>query len=82
MKREYAKPFLAVESFQLDAAIAGDCGGDKQKLNQEINECTMRDSQGMYDSEDFNFGMACGINVVQEDPCYHAMSLGVAYMIS
>ena len=27
MKRKYEKPFLAVESFQLNAAIAGSCSG-------------------------------------------------------
>lgn len=85
MKREYAKPFLAVESFQLDAAIAGDCTG-KVTLNQQINDCTLRDGMGPVYETDFNFGAACasygGMDVAKDDACYHAMSLGVAYMIS
>lgn len=37
MKKEYSKPLLAYEAFQLTAAIAGDCS---LKLNHYSDSCT------------------------------------------
>ena len=76
MKKEYVKPYLAVESFQLDASIASGCG---IKLYYSGTACTMVDDKGEK-TLDINFGPACeeqgGINMLQEDPdiCYHAMA--------
>lgn len=61
MKKEYIKPYLAVESFQLDAAIAGACGSDNMMaLNHSVNDCTLMDGQGENYNIDY-FGAACGL---------------------
>lgn len=65
MKRKYFKPYLAVESFQLNAAIAGSCSNGKISLNHEIDACTLDD-----ETNDFMapiFGAPCDVNVVQSD---------------
>ena len=41
MKKTYTKPYIAVESFQLDAAIASSCSSSgKMPLNYNQNDCT------------------------------------------
>ena len=41
MKKEYSKPYLLVESFQLDAAIAASCSASgAQAINYSLNTCT------------------------------------------
>ena len=40
MKKKYEKPIFIVESFQLDASIAGSCSGDGQvSINHGENDC-------------------------------------------
>ncbi|MBQ2444960.1 MAG: hypothetical protein II272_00830 [Oscillospiraceae bacterium] len=41
MKREYRKPFIAFEAFQLSAALAGDCD---LKLNHYSYQCTANEN--------------------------------------
>ena len=44
MKREYKKPYLLVESFQLDAAIAASCSSEKKMpLNYGMDTCTLEE---------------------------------------
>lgn len=38
MKREYSKPFLAVESFQLDAMVAASCSSDGKNVIGKTKE--------------------------------------------
>lgn len=64
MKREYFKPYLAVESFQLNAAIAGACSG-LITLNHKIDACTLDDETN--DPMSPIFGAPCDLNVVQSD---------------
>lgn len=53
MKKDYIKPYLAVESFQLDAAIATACNAPGQiALGHKLHDCV--------DSTDQFFGRACG----------------------
>lgn len=40
MKKDYKKPYLLVESFQLDAAIAASCSPGKIPLNYGLDSCT------------------------------------------
>ena len=41
MKKTYTKPYIAVESFQLDAAIAASCSSEnKLALHYSMNTCT------------------------------------------
>ena len=47
MKREYRKPYLAMESFQLNAAIAASCSSDnKQPIHYGENTCIVGDDPG------------------------------------
>lgn len=40
MKKTYVKPYIAVESFQLDAAIATSCSSSgKNALGHAVNDC-------------------------------------------
>lgn len=78
MKKLYTKPYLAVESFQLDAAIASSCtGDDKQALGYSLNTCTLEDDKGTQEFIGLNyFGNACVHNVQVEGDgndqiCYH-----------
>lgn len=86
MKKEYRKPYLAVESFQLDAAIAGACkDAGKYTLNHYESSCRPSgDGVGFYFS--FACGAQGGLDVIHPDgegPCYQGPT-GIAegYMIS
>lgn len=85
MKKEYVKPFLAIESFQLDAAIAGSCGdAGKMILGQAIDHCTLGDD-GNGDPDyggDIYFGAACDADITVDDICYQAMAYSGAYLVS
>ena len=73
MKKTYKKPYIAVESFQLDAAIAASCSSEgKAALNYVIATCK--------DYADYAvlgyFGISCTHNVMDEGDandliCYH-----------
>jgi hypothetical protein len=42
MKKDYKKPYLLVESFQLDAAIAASCSSEKKMpLHYGLDSCTL-----------------------------------------
>ena len=73
MKKTYVKPYLAVESFQLDAAIAASCSQEnKLSLGYTMDTCTAEE-------EDPNlnyFGNLCVHDVQVEGDgndliCYH-----------
>ncbi len=79
MKKEYVKPYLALESFQLVAALAGACNGAGQTpLNQSIDECTaVEEGGGML------FGNACTVNVhLQPNICHQGPVNGGTYLTS
>ncbi len=77
MKKAYNKPYLLVESFQLDAAIASSCSSQKkQPLNFYLAACTLAEEvPGLG-----YFGPACEIDVRDMDGdgndglCYHGPS--------
>lgn len=84
MRMEYQKPYLAVESFQLNAAIAGACSAPgMMALGHSPNTCTLQDEKGdKYGTLTF-FGAACdtagGIDIVNNDTpdkdyCYQALN--------
>lgn len=76
MKREYMKPYLAVESFQLDAAIAGACaaaGG--MVLAFSANDCTVWDDKGEKIEGEYIFGAACEASH-PEDEGFDVVGLG------
>lgn len=84
MKKEYVKPYLAVESFQLDASVASGC---LIQLTHDIDGCTLSDDRGI-NYNDVLFGAECqkegGVNMMQENPdiCYHAMARSGPYLES
>lgn len=78
MKREYAKPSLAIESFQLDAAIAGTCAqSGAMLLNLKLESCTLNDefdqAGNLTDYGDLLFGAnVCAQDYhTVADYCYH-----------
>ena len=83
MKRAYSKPSLAVESFQLDAALAASCTAmDKVPLQHHVSNCTMEDGAGPVWPDFGNFGGMCSINLENDDECYQAMYLSAYFMES
>lgn len=78
MKKEYAKPYLAIESFQLDASIAG--GSCQINLNALMDTCSFVQAAEVQTNLDIYYGPACsrdgGIDMLQHmqpnaDICYH-----------
>ncbi len=76
MKKEYVKPYLALESFQLVAALAGSCTDDGYTpLNQGIDTCKL--------SDDTMFGMSCEDSVHDfPELCYQGPVNGGLYLTS
>ena len=74
MKKNYTKPYIVVETFQLDAAIADSCSSEgKQALNFDgYKTCTALEEVGVK-----YFSTACDPQVVLPDGtgndtlCYH-----------
>ena len=79
MKKEYVKPYLAFESFQLVAALAGSCN---IKLNHSIHGCDSGVDGGGW------FGRDCGDNIFEYDNvtedgvCYQGPVEGGLYLTS
>ena len=78
MKKTYTKPYIAVESFQLDAAIAASCTSDgKHSLGYTMDSCNLEDNRGSTDFVGLHyFGNACIHDVKVEGDgndliCYH-----------
>lgn len=81
MKRAYSKPFLAVESFQLNAAIAGSCSNDTP-INHYATSC----GYGVIEEGEYWYYFGennCELDVTGESsqggetPCYHGPVDGV-----
>lgn len=71
MKREYQKPYLAVESFQLNAAIAASCTSEKKSaIHYGLDDCWLGDQEG--EPDDVYFGNACVVDLNNNDEglCY------------
>lgn len=77
MKRNYTKPYLLVESFQLNAAVATSCSSEgKQPIHYGENTCIVGDDSDETYIE--YLGNACEIDVVgdvggdnNDTFCYH-----------
>lgn len=87
MKKQYEKPRFGLESFQVDAVLAGSCGDKPFQLNSSIDQCTLMDDRGDYYEDSF-FGPACAVkNPEGEDVtvpgfCYQSFDYTVLYLIS
>lgn len=77
MKRKYAKPYLIVESFQLNAAVASSCSGEgKLPIHFGENTCMSEDDEGEVYIE--YLGNACKTDIINQvggdgndTICYH-----------
>ncbi|MBQ8830091.1 MAG: hypothetical protein IJ017_00645 [Oscillospiraceae bacterium] len=85
MKKSYNKPYIAVEFFQLDAAIASACSrNNKIALNFGINRCTLEEEV----PELGYFGNACDHNINvpggdgNDEICYHGPQFADIFMES
>ncbi len=73
MKRTYAKPYLIVEPFQLDTAVASCSGENGIALGYSYETCTLCDDKGPNAHPQY-FGLAC-LSSVEVEPgtkvCYN-----------
>lgn len=82
MKKTYCKPYLFMESFQLNAAIAAACSKEhKVALNYGMDTCTLEEEEPGLNY----FGNACVHDVKVEGDgndliCYHGPSGDVSDM--
>lgn len=73
MKKAYTKPYLAAESFQLDAAVASSCSSQsKLAINANVDTCNFQ----KINPDITQFGLACTTNVLMtygkfNTFCYH-----------
>lgn len=79
MKKPYQKPYLAVESFQLDAAIATSCNQQNTvKMNHDLDACNFLNVSASFTQ----FGTACPTNVLLVRDannyfCYHGPEIDI-----
>ena len=77
MKKTYVKPYIAVESFQLDAAIATSCSDSgKYALGHAVNDCKHEsgyfgDACSPFDVTDFKGADG------NDELCYHGPFPGI-----
>ena len=77
MKRNYTKPYLLVESFQLNAAVATSCSSEgKQPIHYGENSCIVGDDSDEQPME--YLGNACELDIINnvsgdanDTLCYH-----------
>lgn len=82
MKKAYNKPFIMVELFQLDAAMAASCTSEKKApLNHTINDCWSSDLPGS-DAGYWTSGSCNHDPAVEGDGndyiCYHGPTIDIA----
>lgn len=77
MKRKYVKPYLIMESFQLNAAVAASCSSENKKpIHYGENSCIVGDDS---DEQAIEYlGNACELDIIGEvggdnndTLCYH-----------
>lgn len=87
MKRNYSKPVFAVESFQVDAAVAGSCGGPGYlAIGHAIGSCwTNTDDKYVFADYPCEFIVDMQYDAENNKPCYHgpfATAEGKVYLCS
>lgn len=82
MKRTYAKPYLIVEPFQLDSAVASCSSEGGLALHFSAKDCNLEDERPGFSW----FGFACENSIydVQEGDtaCYNAPVAGMTFINS
>lgn len=82
MKREYKKPVLAVESFQLDASVAASCSSQGYvPIGYSENTCTFDNGQ-FFNLNNCQFDLTGPDGDGNDTLCYHGPLLAGSTFIS
>lgn len=88
MKKEYKKPIAVIETFQLDAAVAGSCKEDAETLGEDYEKLGYApDSCVWCDGAAFNHSN-CQLDVTgsggdsNDSVCYHGPIEGIVFINS
>lgn len=87
MKKKYVKPYIAVESFQLNAAIAAACSTEGYiKINYGENSCGFGDSADFkwqfFNLDNCEFDLTGAGGDGNDTECYHGPMLAGSTFIS
>lgn len=86
MKKEYMKPILIVESFQLDAAVAASCSSQGYTaINHGVGTCWENTGDRyLFDANSCDVDLTPGDGDGSDTTCYHGPTLtgGVTYIYS
>lgn len=81
-RKKYEKPYLIIEAFQLDTAVASCSGDGGIAVNQSFEQCDLEDEMAGFSW----FGPSCENNIldVQEGntSCYNAPVSGMTFLNS
>lgn len=94
MKKTYKKPLIAVESFQLDAAIAGACADSAEETGKQFVKIGLAADQCVHEGGYFADGV-CDVGIfdigstgilgggdVNDAFCYHGPIAGLVFINS
>ena len=81
-KKKYAKPYLIIEAFQLDTAVASCSGDGGVAINYSFDQCDLEDEMPGLTL----FGPACENNILDQQEgntsCYNAPYSGMTFLNS
>lgn len=81
-KKNYSKPQVSVETFQLDSAVAACSGDGGLAINYSTDTCTLEDERPGFSW----FGHACENNIYSaqegDTACYNAPVAGMTFLNS
>jgi hypothetical protein len=86
MKKDYKKPYLLIESFQLNAAVAGSCAAQGGiTINYGENRCGF--DVGVDNQFQFFNAFNCDMDLTGPEDgydtiCYHGPTLGLLFIAS
>ena len=85
MKKVYSKPYIGLESFQLNAAIASACSTmGKQPINHGESSCSFNDEGQFYSLVNCQIDLTGPANDGNDSICYHGplISGGISFTFS
>ena len=81
-KKKYAKPYLIIEAFQLDTAVASCSGDGGVAINYSLDQCDLEDTMPGFSW----FGSACENSILDAQEgntsCYNAPVDGMTFLNS
>lgn len=82
MKKIYTKPYIVLESFQLDAAIAASCSSQGFiPINHGEDECTFDNGQ-FFNNNNCQFDLTGPDGDGNDTLCYHGPIWGLTFVAS